>query len=119
MFAGYRDASTDQALSSKQFTDTLEQLRSKFDFIIIDSGPVLTSADPLLIGQHIDMALVSVRRDISRTEKVQDAHQRLKAVGVNVFGAVLNGGTADVRRSELTNANDQSAHQPQLEEAAT
>jgi hypothetical protein len=35
--------------------------------------------------------LLSVRRDVSRIPKVYDACERLKAVGVDIMGVVVNG----------------------------
>jgi capsular exopolysaccharide synthesis family protein len=69
----------------------LRQFRNEFDFVIIDSSPVLPVVDPLLIGQLADCTILSVLRDVSRMPNVYAAHQRLKAVGVRVLGAVVNG----------------------------
>ena len=33
------------------------ELRSQFDMVIIDTGPVLTCPDAMLIGQHVDTAV--------------------------------------------------------------
>jgi polysaccharide biosynthesis transport protein len=69
----------------------LRQFREQFDFVVIDSSPVLPVVDPLLIGQLADGTILSVLRDISRMPNVYAAHQRLTAVGVRVLGAVVNG----------------------------
>ena len=69
----------------------LRQFREEFDFVIIDSSPVLPVVDPLLIGQLADGTIISVLRDVSRMPNVYAAHQRLTAGGVRVLGAVVNG----------------------------
>jgi Mrp family chromosome partitioning ATPase len=69
----------------------LRELRNQYDFVIVDTSPVLPVVDPLLIGQHVDGALISVMRDVSRMPNVYAAHQRLTAGGVRVLGAVVNG----------------------------
>jgi len=67
------------------------QLESRFDFIVVDTGPVLKVADPLLLGQYVDGAILSVLRDVSQIHKVYEASERLKLAGVKVVGAVING----------------------------
>lgn len=69
------------------FTD----LESRFDFIVVDAGPVLKVADPMLLGQYVDGAILSVLRDVSQIHKVYEASERLKLAGVKVVGAVING----------------------------
>jgi succinoglycan biosynthesis transport protein ExoP len=69
----------------------IRQFREEFDFVIIDSSPVLPVVDPLLIGQLVDGTIISVLRDVSRMPSVYAAHQRLIAAGVRVLGAVVNG----------------------------
>jgi polysaccharide biosynthesis transport protein len=58
---------------------------------VIDTGPVLKVADALLLGAHVDGAILSVLRDVSRIHKVYEANERLKLAGVKVVGAVVNG----------------------------
>lgn len=69
----------------------IRQFREQYDFVIIDSSPVLPVVDPLLIGQLVDGTILSVLRDVSRMPNVYAAHQRLIAGGVRVLGAVVNG----------------------------
>lgn len=97
--AGYCDQASLRALASERAMNVLKQLRTEFDFIVIDSGPVLVGADPLLLGQHADTALLSVRRDTSRIPKVNEACDRLSSVGVQVMGAVVSGAGVEVRRT--------------------
>ena len=101
MAAGRLDQACLQAMSSEKARSLFSNLRSRYDFIVIDVGPVLTSADALLIGQHVDTALISVRRDVSQIPKIYAACDRLRGVGVHVMGAVVNGAGTEIRRNEL------------------
>ncbi len=115
--SGYRDANTDQYMASPVMTKLFAELRNRFDLIVIDTGPALTSPDAMLLGQHADATVMSVRRDVSRLPKVQEACDRLRSVGVEVVGAVLNGASADVRESELSlPAASPKKEDPQLEQ---
>ncbi len=87
-----------QALSQTALHDLLTALRSEFEFVVIDAAPVLKLADPLLFGQHVDVALLSVLRDISKTPEIYEAVERLKSVGIAVLGTVVNGEAETSRR---------------------
>jgi capsular exopolysaccharide synthesis family protein len=89
--AGRWDSRATRALAQDGTGEMLRQLRARYDFIIVDSSPVLPVVDPLLIGQHVDGTVLSVLRDVSRMSRVYAAHQRLTAAGVRVLGAVVNG----------------------------
>lgn len=115
--AGYRDPQTDQHMASPNVKEFIDDLRSRFDMIIIDSGPVLTSPDSMLIGQYADVAIMSVRRDISRLPKVTEAADRLRSVGIEIAGAVVNGMNIDLRSSELQTAPTPASQDPQIESA--
>ena len=84
--AGQADSSVVQALARDAMQPLLEMLKSEYDFIIIDSSPVLPLAHALLIGKHVDAAVLAVRRDISRVMPVYAAHQRLATLGIPVLG---------------------------------
>jgi capsular exopolysaccharide synthesis family protein len=89
--AGRCDNESIQALAQPVTGDLFDQLRSKFDFVVVDAGAVLTVADSLLIGQHADGAVLSVLKDVSRTPDVHQAAERLKSVGINLMGTVVSG----------------------------
>ena len=79
-------------LSNGAVAKVLEQLRTNFDFVIIDSSPLLPIVDARLVCQHVDAVVLSVFRDISQRSKVQAAHEMLVAFGVRNVEIVLIGG---------------------------
>ena len=115
--AGYCDQASLRALASERALNVLNQLRSEFDFIVLDAGPVLVGADPLLLGQHADTVLLSVRRDISQIPKINQACDRLRSVGVDIKGAVVSGAGVEVRRTKLELAYDDSEQTDEAIEA--
>jgi capsular exopolysaccharide synthesis family protein len=95
--AGQWDREVVQALAQEGPQRIFEQLREEFDFIVVDSHPVLATADALLVGQHVDAVILSVLRDVSQVPPVSAALQRLTSLGIRVLGAVVNGaGPEDV-----------------------
>jgi len=89
--AGQWDRSVMAALARNGVEEIFEKLKSEYDFIIIDSHPVLPANDSLLIGQHVDTVLLSLLRDVSQAPRVYAACQRLSTLGIRILGAVVNG----------------------------
>jgi Mrp family chromosome partitioning ATPase len=89
--AGRCCATAVMALGKEKVAAVIGQLEARFEFIVIDTGPVLKVADALLLGAHVDGAILSALRDHSRINKVYEANERLKLAGVKVVGAVVNG----------------------------
>jgi capsular exopolysaccharide synthesis family protein len=89
--AGQCDGQTIQGLSRYDLGGLIERLRPHFDFVIIDSCPVLPVADTLLVAPHVDGVLLSIRFPVSRVPQVYAAYERLRAVGARVMGTVVQG----------------------------
>ena len=89
--AGYCDARAIQALAKDQVQPIFDKLRDEYDFVIIDSAPVLKLSDSLILGQYCDGAILSVLRDVSQVAKVHEANDLLRSVGIRVIGSVVNG----------------------------
>jgi capsular exopolysaccharide synthesis family protein len=90
--AGHWDAHAIQALAQDGVGQLFAQLKEQYDFVIIDSCPVLPVADSLLLAQHVDAVVFSVLKDVSRLPMVQAAREKLSALGVRTLGAVVIGG---------------------------
>ena len=76
--------------SRKDVMETMFQhLREQFDIVIVDSCPVLPVVDTLVVGQFCDIALMSMMRDVSESQQVMEAQERLKQIGITVLGAVV------------------------------
>lgn len=91
MPAGNWDSHAVQALAQESVRSLFEQLKGQYDFIVVDSSPVLPVADTLLLGQHVDAAILSILRDVSRTPAVYAAQKRLNSLGIRTLGAVVIG----------------------------
>jgi len=91
MAAGQWDREVLQALARDGLEGIFEKLQEEFDFVVIDSHPVLPATDSLLIGQRADAVILSVLREVSQMPRVYAASQRLSTLGIRVLGAVVNG----------------------------
>ncbi len=93
--AGQWDREVLRCLAREGTLEIFDKLKLEYDFIVVDSHPVLEATDSLLLGQHVDAVLLSVLRDVSRSPRVYTASQRLATLGVRLLGAVVNGADAD------------------------
>jgi capsular exopolysaccharide synthesis family protein len=91
MAAGKFDDEALVALTQTHLPQCLAALRDKFEFIILDSSPILPVVDAVLIGKHADAVVLSVLCDVSRKPKIEQAYARLDMMGVRVLGAVVTG----------------------------
>src|SRR5262249_53397677 len=90
--AGQWDNHALQALAQEGVSRLFDQLREEYEFVVVDSCPVLPVTDTLLLGQHADTVLLSVLRGTSRLPTLYAARQRLAALDIPVLGAVVVGG---------------------------
>jgi capsular exopolysaccharide synthesis family protein len=89
--AGNCDPFAIQALAQKEVRALFERLKEQYDFIVIDSSPVLPVADALSLGRHADGVILSVLRHVSRVPAVRAAHDRLTSLGIRMLGTVVIG----------------------------
>jgi polysaccharide biosynthesis transport protein len=91
MSAGSCDEEALTALARRDLRSLFATLRAEFDFIILDSAPVLHVADTLVIGQQVDAVVLAIMNDVSRIPEVLSAHDLLASLGIQVLGAVVAG----------------------------
>jgi len=89
--AGRGDVSAIEALSRDNLRRTLEQLQGQYDFVLVDSTPLLAVVDAPLIAQHVDGVLFSVMCGVSHLNALYESYQELEQLGVRILGAVLSG----------------------------
>lgn len=90
MLCGKPPANPAEVLCSGDFSNMLNALREKYDYIIIDSAPVLAVTDPSNIAPLTDGVVVTfrLRRDV-RPSALQTLKQ-LDGVGARLLGVVVN-----------------------------
>jgi capsular exopolysaccharide synthesis family protein len=89
--AGAYNDLTLRALAQASPGSIFDAFRGSHDIIIVDTSPVLPVTDALLVGRHIDAAVYSILRDVSRLPWTFAALGRLKALDIRVLGAVVTG----------------------------
>ena len=79
-----------ELLEPSRLRARLYELQEHFDVIILDSPPVLVSADAATLAASANGVIVVVRAGNTDRGAAELAFQRLAAAGARVFGAVLN-----------------------------
>lgn len=84
-------ASTFSFLSSSFYTEKFNSvLKENFDYIIIDTAPVLSVSDTLLLTSLSDINLVMVRHNLTKINEIKQLFQITSQSGINVDGVIYN-----------------------------
>jgi tyrosine-protein kinase Etk/Wzc len=75
--------------------DLLDRLKSEYDYVVIDTPPVLVAADTPVIGTLVDTCVMVVRAGITALDGLEDAYASMVNGGAHLSGLVVN----DVKRS--------------------
>ncbi|MBB5514563.1 capsular exopolysaccharide synthesis family protein [Rubricella aquisinus] len=75
--------------SSQRFKDLLRDMRAQYDYVIIDTPPVLAVPDARVIGQWVDAILYTVKWDETSRQQVSEGLRSLESVNIRVSGLVL------------------------------
>ncbi len=78
-------------LQDKKTELLIDKLRQTYDLIIIDSPPLVTRPDALILCEQVDVVILTARHGYSRYPLVAQAKRMLAATGVPSIGAVLAG----------------------------
>jgi Mrp family chromosome partitioning ATPase len=89
MPAGAAHGASPQLLSRDKLMWLLDALRNRFDAIVIDTGPLLTSIEACLVCAIADRVVVVVDRN-QRIDHVRKTIDRLEWIGANCAGVVFN-----------------------------
>jgi len=88
--AGRPEGDTAEALSSEDMGQLVEALHADYEYVVIDSPPVLAIVDAVVLSRHVDAVLLTVDANRSRRRNVRRAVQTLRAVEAPLLGIVFN-----------------------------
>ena len=77
-------------LSGNRFENLMKELNSYYDYIFIDSPPVLAASDAVVLSQYADKVLMVTRHNKSIEGQVVYAINQLNKANVQVDGIILN-----------------------------
>lgn len=90
LVSGVEGVDISQLCTPLQMDLRLSELRSQFDYVLVDSPAVNVYADALALGQMCDGIVLVLESDATRRESVRRAKQNMESVNARLLGAVLN-----------------------------
>jgi succinoglycan biosynthesis transport protein ExoP len=90
MAAGRIPPNPAELLGSQRFEELLASLKAHFDWIILDTPPVMAVTDTALVAHHATGVVFVVRADTTSRHAARRALDQLEQVGARFVGGVLN-----------------------------
>lgn len=88
--SGAAPSNPGELLGSNRFQTLIEELEAEVDFAIIDTPPILATADALAAARHVDGVLVVVDTRRTETTELLQVRSDLERSGATLLGAVMN-----------------------------
>ena len=89
--AGPRVKNPAELLSAPCLANLLETLKAKFDYILVDSPPLLAVTDPSILVSLVDHVLMALRITKDGRQSAPMAYEILRQLHADVLGIVVNG----------------------------
>ncbi len=93
--AGTKVKNPSELFSSENFDNMLEELKDRYDYIILDTPPVNPVSDALVIAQKCEAIILVIRASVTTYDSFERAYESLKVLDVNLDGVIING--SDIR----------------------
>lgn len=77
-----------ELLASNRMAKLMEQLKTEYDYIVIDLPPVTAVSDALAISKYLDGIIMVVRAGVSDQQMLSEAMRLLEMVNVRILGFV-------------------------------
>lgn len=84
-------------LIGQKFNQLMEVLKTQYDYIVIDSPPILAASDAMVLAQHADKVLIVTKFNRSVEGQLMYAVKQMSKANVQVDGIILN----DVQQSRM------------------
>ncbi|MFT4228692.1 MAG: polysaccharide biosynthesis tyrosine autokinase [Microbacterium sp.] len=88
--SGTRPPNPTEVLNSQAMKTLLDQARERYDFVVIDSAPVLAVSDTLTLSRVIGATILVGRYNATRRQNLRSAMESIESTGARLLGVVLN-----------------------------
>jgi capsular exopolysaccharide synthesis family protein len=80
-----------ELLTSSRFPELISVLREQYDYVVVDTGPLLLVSDPSVVAARVDGVLMAVRLSKNSRRQTNQAKEILMSLDTKVVGVVVNG----------------------------
>lgn len=79
-----------ELLGSEQMKNVLQRAKEQYDYVLIDTPPVMPVTDALIVSRFVDGMILVIARAEVKVEMARDVKNQLVNAGANILGVVLN-----------------------------
>jgi polysaccharide biosynthesis transport protein len=97
-----------ELLTAPRFKELLEAMRAEYDYVLVDTPPLLVVTDPCVVAARVDGVFLTIRLTRKGRPDAERAREILAGLHVKVFGVVVNGITRGTAGIYSPNAYDYS-----------
>ena len=80
-----------ELLMDNRFKELLSNAQKRYDYVIIDTPPVLAVTDAVVVGQHAGTVLLVSRYGNTTSKELAISAERLRQNKITIKGVILNG----------------------------
>ena len=95
MPSGILPADAAGILNSRRMSELIQDVKQRFDLVLVDSPPILGVSDAAVLASEVDLTMIVVQHRKLPRNMLLRVKQAVENVGGNVIGVVLN--NVDVR----------------------
>ena len=88
--AGVIPPNPSELLGSERMQELLAEAAASYDYVLVDTPPVLPVTDALILSRIVDSVIIVIDSGNVKVEAARDVKARLVNAGANVLGVVLN-----------------------------
>ncbi len=89
--SGYIPPNPSELISSARLDELIKKLKERYDFILIDSPPIIAVTDALILAKKVDLMSLVVRIGATDRNIIRRTKEILDNVRVNIAGVIVNG----------------------------
>lgn len=127
--SGAAPSNPSEMLSGRRVRQLLNEMGGHYDFVVVDSAPVLPVSDSIALSGSVDGVLVVAQAGRITTDEIAETTERLRRVGAPLLGVVLNqaqrsgpaayayGGYGSYQHAEAVSQLPQATDRPDDEDA--
>ena len=88
--AGTLPPNPQELLASNQFKALINELKTRYDKILIDTPPILAVSDAMIVAKQADTLVYVVRASSTKESQIKASLKRLQQSNIKIGGIVLN-----------------------------
>ena len=88
--AGVIPPNPSELLGSERMQSILQRAKEEYDYVLIDTPPVLPVTDSLVLGSMVDGLILVIDSGEIKVEMAREVKNQLVHAGANILGVVLN-----------------------------